>query len=141
MRSAAPITQYMAASTQFNPLSQQIIIYVRAKLYVLMSSVIRNVRSIIIQYRDQPPLVCVYMYTRGRREGFVRVSQLFCAHAVCVCQYPWILDSPELVYSKLSLVTVLSVLFALCRSIREVEMSRYWVSSDSSPSRACFMSS
>ena len=44
MHGAAPITQYMAASTQFNPLSQQIIIiiYVRAKLYVL--GVIRNVR-------------------------------------------------------------------------------------------------
>ena len=32
MHGAAPITQYMAASIQFNPLSQQIIIYVRAKL-------------------------------------------------------------------------------------------------------------
>ena len=37
-RRAAPIMQYMATSTQFNPLSQQIIIYVRAKLYVLTSS-------------------------------------------------------------------------------------------------------
>ena len=38
MHGAAPIMQYMAASTQFNPLSQQIIIYLWAKLYVLMSS-------------------------------------------------------------------------------------------------------
>ena len=38
MNGAAPITQYMAASTQFNLLSQQIIIYIRAKLYVLTSS-------------------------------------------------------------------------------------------------------
>ena len=46
MHGAAPITQYMAASTQFNPLSQQIIIYVRAK--PVRADVIRNVRSIII---------------------------------------------------------------------------------------------
>ena len=39
MHGAAPITQYMAASTTFNPLSQQIIIYVRAKLYVMTSSI------------------------------------------------------------------------------------------------------
>ena len=38
MHGAAPITPYVAASTQFNPLSQQIIIYLRAKLYVLTSS-------------------------------------------------------------------------------------------------------
>ena len=38
MHGAAPITQYMAASTQFNLLSQQIIIYLRAKLHVLTSS-------------------------------------------------------------------------------------------------------
>ena len=50
MHGAAPITQYMAAS-----LSQQIIIYVRA--ITIRIDVIRNVRSIIIQYRDQPPLV------------------------------------------------------------------------------------
>ena len=55
MHGAAPITQYTAASTQFNPLSQQIIIYVRA--IAIRIDVIRNVRSIIIQYRDQPPLV------------------------------------------------------------------------------------
>ena len=35
MHGAAPIVQYMAASTQFNPLSQQIIIYVRAKWVVV----------------------------------------------------------------------------------------------------------
>ena len=34
MHGAAPIKQYMAASTQFNPLSQQIIIYVWAKLHI-----------------------------------------------------------------------------------------------------------
>ena len=38
MHGAAPITQYMAASTQFSPLSQQIIIYIQAILYVLTSS-------------------------------------------------------------------------------------------------------
>ena len=38
MHGTVPIMQYMAASTQFNPLSQQIIIYVQAKLYVLTSS-------------------------------------------------------------------------------------------------------
>ena len=38
MHDAAPIVQYMAASTQFNQLSQQIIIYIRAQLYLLTSS-------------------------------------------------------------------------------------------------------
>ena len=47
MHSAAPIMQYMAASTQFNPLSQQIIIYVRSK--TTRTDVIRNVCSITIQ--------------------------------------------------------------------------------------------
>ena len=60
MHGAAPIMQYMAASTQFNPLSQQIIIYVRA--ITIRIDVIRNVRSIIIQYRDQPPLIVTYHY-------------------------------------------------------------------------------
>ena len=54
MHGAAPITQYMAASTEFNPLSQQIIIYVRA--ITIRIDVIRNVHSIITQYCDQPPL-------------------------------------------------------------------------------------
>ena len=45
MHGAAPIMQYMAASIQFNPRSQQIIIYVRAKLYIC-TDVIRNVCSI-----------------------------------------------------------------------------------------------
>ena len=49
MHGAAPIMQYMAASTQFNPLSQQIIIYVRAKLVRIYTDVIRNVCSILIQ--------------------------------------------------------------------------------------------
>ena len=43
MHGTAPITQYMAASTQFNPLSQQVIIYIPR-----CTNVIRNVRSIII---------------------------------------------------------------------------------------------
>ena len=38
MHGTAPMMQYMAASTQFNLLSQQIIIYVRVKLYILTSS-------------------------------------------------------------------------------------------------------
>ena len=71
MHGAAPITQYMAASTQFDPLSQQIIIYVRAK--PVRADVIRNVRSIIIN--NVTNLLCYQ-----RRGGWTRYWLITCVH-------------------------------------------------------------
>ena len=88
LHGAAPITQYMVASTQFNPLSQQIIIYVRA--INIRIDVIRIVRSIIIQYRDQPPLITVYQLlvpktTKGMAQCITPVVTTFAFLLFNVC--------------------------------------------------------